>query len=316
MADLNKSGKASLSFEMTPALMAFRQLAGDANRFLNTQLVALETLKTATPVRPPDLVLPWTLPAVDAEWIETRNFTLRSTMVSVIDGLDRYMRVLSRVRGLVAEELHNDLNGRRRPDLERRPTLPERLASLCKYYPNVVSEQYPFAIDLLAAWRNRFVHRSSKDALSGRTRKGLLAAARFFKEEHGGADIAAAIARFDADEPPSLSDLSTVIASAHRLVTAVDEHLLVLQEGDTYAVSLMKFLIEEQPEPSEYLERVFQYGGKRSAGRVHALFLHNGANHDQRRRANAPVLTRKRLNALLGLGRNDASVLFDIPRPG
>ncbi len=58
MADPNKSGEASLLFEMTPTLVAFRQLAGDANRFLNTQLVALETLKTATPVRPPDLVLP------------------------------------------------------------------------------------------------------------------------------------------------------------------------------------------------------------------------------------------------------------------
>ena len=51
MADPNKSSEASLSFEMTPALFAFRQLAGDAN------LVAFATLKMVTPVRPPDLVL-------------------------------------------------------------------------------------------------------------------------------------------------------------------------------------------------------------------------------------------------------------------
>lgn len=92
MAERIKGSEASLSFEVTPALMVFRRLAGDANRFLNTQLVALETLKTATPVRPADLVLPWTLPAVEAEWVDTRNFTLRSTMVSVVDGLDQYLR--------------------------------------------------------------------------------------------------------------------------------------------------------------------------------------------------------------------------------
>ncbi|MEH2482821.1 hypothetical protein V1282_006178 [Nitrobacteraceae bacterium AZCC 2146] len=307
--------EASLSFEITPALMAFRQVSGNANRFLNTQLVALETLKTATPVRPPDLVLPWTLPAANAEWIETRHFTLRSTIVAVVDGLDRYLRVLTRIPGLVAEGLHDDLNGRRRPKLERRPTLFERVASLCGHYPKVVPAQYVFAIELLATWRNRFVHRSSKDTLSHKARKGLLAKAGFFKKEHGGADIAAAIARFDAGEPPNLSDLSTLIACTHRLVTALDEHLLLLQDGSVYAVSLMRFLIEEQADPSAYLENAFQYGGKRSAGHVHALFLHNGGNHDERRRANAPLLTRKKLNAILGLGRNDASALFGIPRP-
>lgn len=316
MAIRVKGSEASLSFEVTPALLAFRQLAGDANRFLNTQLVALETLKSATPVRPPDLVIPWTLPAVEAEWVETRNFALRSTMVSVVDALDQYLRVLSRVRGLVLDDLRDDLNGRRRAALDRRPTLPERVVALCDSYPDVVPEQHLSAIELLANWRNRIVHRNSKDKLSSHSRKILLTASKYFRDEHGGADIASAIARFDNDAPPSLSDLSTMIASAHRLVTAMDEHLLVLQDGEHYAVSLMKFLIEEQPDPSAYLERIFHYGGKRSAGRVHALFLYNGANHDDKRRANAPTITRRKIDALLGLGRNDASELFDIQRPG
>jgi hypothetical protein len=315
MARRFKASQASLSFEVTPALLEFRQLAGDATRFLNTQLVALETLKTAKPVRPTDLVVPWTLPAVDAEWVDTRNFTLRNTMISVVDGLDQYLRILSRVGGLVHDDLHDDLNGRRRADLDRRPTLPERVAALCDRYPKVAAEQHLLAIDLLATWRNRFVHRNSKDNLSNRTRNALLATSDYFREEQGGADIAGAITRFDNGDAPSLSDLSTLIASAHRLVTAMDEHLLFLQEGERYAVSLMKYLIEEQMDPSAYLERIFQYGGNRSAGRVHALFLHNGANHDDKRRANAPVITRRKLDALLGLGRNDASALFEIPRP-
>jgi hypothetical protein len=42
---------------MTPALMAFRQLAGDANRFLNSQLVALETFANGDTSAAADLVL-------------------------------------------------------------------------------------------------------------------------------------------------------------------------------------------------------------------------------------------------------------------
>lgn len=207
------------------------------------------------------------------------------------------------------------MNGRRRADLDRRPTLPERVAALYNRYPNVAAEPQLFAIDLLATWRNRFVHRNSKDNFSSRTRSALLAASCYFRKEHGGADVAGAIKRFDNGEAPNLSDLATLFASTHRLVTAIDEHLLFLQEGDRYAISLIKFLIEEHLDPSAYLESIFQYGGKRSAGRVHALFLHNGANHDQKRRANAPILTRRGLDALLGVGRNDASELLEIPRP-
>jgi hypothetical protein len=193
--------------------------------------------------------------------------------------------------------------------------LPERMVALCNRYPKVAAEQQLLAIDFLVTWRNRFVHRNSKDNLSNRTRKALLAASDYFRDKNGGADIAGAIARFENGDPPNLSDLSTLIASAHRVVTAMDEHLLFLQDGERYVLSLMKLLIEEQTDPSAYLEKLFQYGGKRSTGRVHALLLHNGANHDDKRRANAPFLTRRRLDALLGLGRNDASALFGIPRP-
>lgn len=53
-----------IGFELSPALIAFRRTAGDANRHLNTLLVALETLKTTTPVRPKELAVPWTKPGI------------------------------------------------------------------------------------------------------------------------------------------------------------------------------------------------------------------------------------------------------------
>ena len=41
-----------IGFDLSPALIAFRRTAGDANRHLNTLLVALETLLAAPADRP------------------------------------------------------------------------------------------------------------------------------------------------------------------------------------------------------------------------------------------------------------------------
>jgi hypothetical protein len=93
-------------------------------------------------------------------------------------------------------------------------------------------------------------------------------------------------------------------------VSDIDERLLLRTSGTEYAVALMSFLLKEDANPVAMLERIFEHGGTRSSGTIHALFLHWGGNHDERRRANAPSLTRRELDALLGLGRNRAKELF------
>jgi hypothetical protein len=214
----------SLCFEITPALLVFRTAAGNANRCLNTLLVGLETLRSHDPIRPQDLVLAWSKPGAGTdEWMEARNFALRATMVAVVDGLDQFLRILTEIDGLVALELHDILRGRQTSGTDHRPTIPERLSTLCERYPGVGRQEYRAAVKLLATWRNQFVHRDYKHPLTSAERKKLLAAASYFKQEHGGADIAAALARYEKREPPTLGDLSTLIASAQRLTRAIDD---------------------------------------------------------------------------------------------
>jgi hypothetical protein len=275
----------SICFEATPALLAFRRIAGDANRCLNTLLVGLETLKTNSPVKPTDLVVAWSKPRNLEEWIETRDFALRGAMVAVADGLDQYMRIVTRIDGLVATELGDILNGRRGRKESRRPTVFARLAALCKHYPRVACREHLIAMNLLMTWRNQFVHRDYRFGLTLAERKELAAAAPFFKSKHGGSDIEEALIRFEKREPPTLANLSTLIASAHRLVRALDEHLLSLQAGEIYAVALTRYLIASDEDPLQRLEVMFERGGWQAAGHLHALFLDNGGNHHENRRA-------------------------------
>jgi hypothetical protein len=60
----------------------------------------------------------------------------------------------------------------------------------------------------------------------------------------------------------------------------MDEHLLQLQSGPDYAVALMGYLIASSEDPKAFVDATWKHGGDQSAGRVHALFLDNGGNHD------------------------------------
>jgi hypothetical protein len=138
-----------IGFELSPALIAFRRTAGDANRHLNTMLVALETLKGTAPVRPKGLAVPWTKPGVKKAWDDSRDFVLKGCMIAVVDALDQYMRVVSRISGLAALELNDAMNGRKSPGEERRPTVAERFEALATHYPNTVPPEYIAALHLL-----------------------------------------------------------------------------------------------------------------------------------------------------------------------
>ena len=296
-------------------MLAFRRTAGHANRWLNTLLVGLETLKVTPPVKPADLVVSWSLPASPSEWLETRNFALGATMVAVVDGLDRYMRVVSQVGGVADPSLHDVLNGRPPANSDKRPTIAERLQALCDHYPGAVRGEYVAAMRLLVSWRNQFVHGTDKHPLSLAQRRALTNQAGFFKAELGGILIVDLGGRYERKEAPTLSDLSTLIACGQRLTRAIDEHLLQLQDGETYVVALVAYLINSDSDPVQCLERLFKNGGKQAAGRIHAHLLDHGGNHDANRRASAPALTRARLDALLGVGRNRAASIFGITRP-
>ncbi|UGY17928.1 hypothetical protein HAP48_0011130 [Bradyrhizobium septentrionale] len=299
-----------IGFELSPALVAFRRTAGDANRHLNTLLVAIETLTSTTPIKPKGLAVPWTKPGVKKEWDDSRDYVLKGCMVALVDGLDQYMRVLSRIPGLTAPELNDTLNGRKEPGDQRRPTVAERLEALASHYPKTVPKEYIAALYLLVTWRNQFVHRDYRFDLGLSIRKTLTGAAPGFAKGFQGTDITSALKRFGSREPPSLNDLAFLIAIAQRTVRLMDEHLLQLQNGADYATALMRYLIASSEDPKAFVEDTWMYGGNRSAGRVHALFLDNGGNHDPDRSPNAPSITRKKLNDLFAFGRVRARHLF------
>ena len=224
----------SIAFEQTPALVMLRKSAGDATRSLNGIFVALETLRHVEPVKPNDLILSWHPSADPTDLQRTRAFAIRSAMVAVVDGVDRYLRVVTRLSGLVDENLHDYLNGRWIRALDRRPAVFERLRHLSDWVPGAANENLLLAFDLLATWRNELRPLQAQAPPPKDEERCIESGGKetWFKENRGGADVVAMVARYEAAESPTIADLVTLFAAAQRAVSDIDERLLLSRLGD------------------------------------------------------------------------------------
>lgn len=297
-----------IAFEASPALIGFRAVVGSANFFLNTVVVGLRTVQVSEPVKPPDLAVAWAKPLKASTYDECREFVLKMMMVAVIDALDQYLRKVGSIPHLVSHGILDDLGGRRfvrEGDRERRLTIAERLDVLAMNYPDAVRPEWLATIHLLAFWRNRFVHHDYRFTIPPSVETRLTQASAYFNDEHSGCDILSLLGRFKAGSPPTLSDVSTLLAVVHRTLTSLDEAILFAKTGPEYANSLIAFLSRQSGDPTQFVKSIWQYGRPRTVGKLHALFLAHGGN-DKGGRTSAPSITRDEITEHLGFGLNVA----------
>jgi len=299
----------------TPARASFRRTGGDVSRHLHTLWVAIETLVHNAEVRPADLHLGWTKPQLAIEWSDTRDFAAKAAMTSVVDALDQYLKVLARIPRLTNPNLEDTLKGTARTPSGARLTIFARFAVVVAQYGCAVAPEQLAVIELLATWRNRFVHGDYRHSLSKHARRTLEGATGYFGTAQGGANIGAMLQRFDGRKAPSLKDLVTLITSCQLAVGVLDEHLIHLQSPQDFVLALVEFALRQAPDPPALLERVFAKGGRQSAGAALALLHSFGVAKTQGYTGSAPSIKRGSFDAVVGMGRNAASTTFGIERP-
>lgn len=302
-------------FVATPARVSFRRTGGDVSRHLHTIWVAIETLARSPEVRPTDLHLGWSKPQKAVEWADTRDFAAKAAMMSVVDGVDQYLKVLRRVPRLTDPSLADILKGTARTSSGARLTIFARFEALVTHYGCAVGQEQLAAIELLATWRNQFVHGDYRHSLARQTRRTLERAGAYFENAQGGAEIGATLARFDDRKGPTLADLVTLITTCQLAIGAVDEHLLHVGSPSNLALAMVEFALRQDPDPPALLEQLFAKGGQRSAGAVLALLHRIGVTKTQGYTGSAPTMKRSAFDGAVGMGRNAASALFGIARP-
>ena len=223
--------------------------------------------------------------------------------------------MLARISVFADAAVVQQMKGTAKKSSGARFTIPERFSAVNDHHGKPAAAAHVAAIDLLATWRNHFVHGDRRFPLAKASRTTLLSADSYFRSQQGGADISAILAEFDNRSGPRPEDIITLISAAQLGVAALDQHLLFSVASKDYAFSLMAFMLSENEDPPALLERVFRYGGKNSSGAAFALMMKH--RYARAKGAFSPVaqMPRQDFDAVRAMGRNRASELFGIARP-
>jgi hypothetical protein len=145
----------------------------------------------------------------------------------------------------------------------KRPSMRVRFSTLMALTDNVPAH-YDSAVQFLISWRNRHVHGRSTERVSPETRSCLASASSQFYDDHAHLDVDRMIANYDAGNPPTLKEVSSLKAVVHRVVSRVDQS--VLRNADAHRAFVASLRVSFRNEQS-LEERVKEYWGKDVATR-------------------------------------------------
>lgn len=201
----------------THARTAFKDLLGQANHFLITILIGLESVRNGTAQLDDEFQTSWNPKNVQRSAERSRLFALDLALIRAIDALDVYM-MLSRRKpcALTGQNFVQcmDQTGQK---------ISKRLDVFTKFLPSLAPEQLVFlkrAID----WRNRRVHSLADETLRKSSEVELLSHAESLRAEHRGLDVKELLTRYKAGKSPSFKDSASVIQLSHNAVAHFDTH--------------------------------------------------------------------------------------------
>lgn len=221
----------TLVLPRTPARRAFKELLGHANHFIITILVGLESVKSGTAKRPPEFSTSWSPHNAPRSADRSREFALRSALISTCDAMDMYLRMLNRRPFVLNDpDLTNELNG------FGRERLSDRIATLAARQDGAIA--VPAMVSRFAVcWRNSLVHYVSDGAIEVGLRQSLLDHKDEIAAQFQSLSVVDMVQRFDRSNgrtSPSFKEATSFIRSAHKYVEIVDGEIVQNLDPDRY----------------------------------------------------------------------------------
>ena len=244
----------------------FKDNLGQANHFLVTLLVGLDAVQKGAEA-PPSLHTRWN-PRSRAESVQrSRDYLLRSTLISTCDAVDTYIRLLNRKPSVLEKSLVDGLDHLGKMRLGDRV---DYLAEQVRPPQNeaAVHDSAALMVRLAVSWRNRATHFVNDAELAEGVREGLHRNADEISNSYQGLSVEMMLARFDrpgTHRPPSFKETAAFVRAAQLLVQSIDELLLERMNLPEFLRSWL------QTHFIEHDDRVVAIWGKQEAKRRRRL---------------------------------------------
>ncbi len=218
----------------TKARKEFKDQFGQANHFLITSLVGLNTIETnPNIIKPLEFSTSWNPRDKVRSARRSRSFVLNSFLSFAVDGVDMYLTLLNRTPKVLV-----DLNF----------SLIFEKAKNSVYNKVLGVEEY-FDIDktlvslilLLITWRNNLVHGLAENEIRNNYVEQLKKNQTFIKENFRGLLIDDTITRAYEGKYPNFKEVASLINATHMFVQEVDKRILEKMDKLAYAKDVIAF---------------------------------------------------------------------------
>lgn len=200
------------------ALKRFKEEIGQANHFLITILIGLDGVKSGEVVKNDEFDVAWNPKDVVASASRSRIYTIKSSLVWVVDCLDMYLRLCNRKPRLLSEELSNKFNGTGHRVYEKYKLISDEYA---------VNDIDKAVVDLMICWRNRMVHFDADNDISRESRNILTTCINEDETtQRIHLDINQMLNSFDKNECPKFKEMAFMISRTISFVESIDKILL------------------------------------------------------------------------------------------
>ncbi len=211
----------------TSARTAFKDLLGQANHFLITILVGLESVRKGDAKIDEEFRTSWNPQDATRSAERSRSFVLDLALIRAVDALDTYMMLFRRrPYTITSQDFARRMDGTGQK-------ISKRLEVFCEFLAPLPSEKVAF-LKLAIDWRNRRVHSLADEMLEKSSEKELLHHAGSLRAEHSGLDIHELLKHYKAGEPPTFKEAASIIRLVHSSVAHFDAELLLKLDIEEY----------------------------------------------------------------------------------
>jgi hypothetical protein len=222
----------------THARTTFKDLLGQANHFLITILVGLNSVRKGDAKIDEEFRTTWNPQDARRSAERSRSFVLDLALIRAVDALDSYM-MQSRRRpyALTSLEFSARMDGTGQK-------ISKRLEVFCEFLKPLPAEKVAF-LKLAIDWRNRRVHSLAEEMLERSSEEELLRYGESLRTEHSGLDVEALLKHYKTGESPSFKEAASIIRLTHNAVAHFDAQLLLKLDIERYVRDALQIALTD-----------------------------------------------------------------------
>lgn len=229
-----------------------KKISGQANHFLITILVGLDSIKKNDITLPPEFRTSWNPKDKIRSVLRSREYALNSSLAWAVDCLDAYFTKINQYPKLIeGEYLQSKIDGSGRSVYERYNIFSDYIMS-----NNFTKEDfalYKAFIDLAIQWRNNTTHYNAENVIQKRNETTLIKNTDIIKEKFCGLIIEETLKHFNEGKAPTFKEVTSLIRATQKYIEILDIFLLTRIDIVRYTYDLLnRFFAENMNEKILY----------------------------------------------------------------